>query len=94
MKSDHEAQINQQLGNRAGRGTKLLARLFHQPVISVNEVAGVIQTTYPPANELVNKFGELGYLVEVTGQKRNRFFRYQPYIDILQRDRTPASASS
>jgi cell filamentation protein, protein adenylyltransferase len=89
LKADHENQIGQKLGYRAGRGNKLLAQLFHQPVISVNEVAKIIQTTYPPANELVSKFVQMGFLVEVTGQKRNRFFRYHPYIELLQREQRP-----
>ncbi len=87
LKVEHEAVIDRRLGNRAGRGHKLLERLFHRPVISVKEVATSIGTTYPPANELVGQFVELGLLREMTGQKRNRFFRYHPYIEVLQDDR-------
>lgn len=86
LRTRHSDLIGSKLGKRSGGGHKLLARLFKQPVISVNEVARVIGTTYPPANELVEHFVSLNLLVEVTGQKRNRFFRYQPYIDILRRD--------
>jgi Fic family protein len=86
LKTVHSDLIGKKLGKRAGGGHKLLARLYQQPVISVNEVSKVIGTTYPPANELVDQFVRLKLLTEVTGQKRNRFFRYQPYIDILRRD--------
>ncbi|MCI4347343.1 MAG: Fic family protein [Thermoplasmata archaeon] len=90
LRVEHESLIDGALGKRGGAGHKLLARLFHQPVISVNDVTKVIGTTYPPANALVERFVEMRLLVEVTGQKRNRYFRYQPYIEVLQRDRSPA----
>jgi Fic family protein len=86
LKTEHAELIGSKLGKRAGGGHRLLARLYQQPVISVNEVSRVTGTTYPPANELVDQFVKLNLLTEVTGQKRNRFFRYQPYIDILRRD--------
>lgn len=86
LKTQHEELVDSNLGKRSGGGHQLLARLYRQPVISVNEVRKVIGTTYPPANELVEQFVKLQLLTEVTGQKRNRFFRYQPYIDILRRD--------
>lgn len=86
LRTQHANLIGSKLGKRSGSGHQLLATLYKQPVISVNEVSKVIGTTYPPANELVEHFVELDLLKEVTGQKRNRFFRYQPYIDILRRD--------
>ncbi len=86
LRTTHLDLIAARLGKRAGSGHRLLQRLYQQPVISVNEVAREIETTYPPANELVEQFVRLQLLTEVTGQKRNRFFRYQPYIDILRRE--------
>ena len=86
LRDNHIELIAGNLGKRAGGGQTLLRHLFRNPVISVNEVARVIGTTYPPANDIVNQFVEMGLLTEVTGQRRNRFFRYQPYIDLLRRD--------
>ena len=86
LKTKHTDLVGSKLGKRSGGGHRLLDRLYQQPVISVNEVRKVTGTTYPPANELVDQFVKLGLLVEVTHHKRNRFFRYQPYIDILRRD--------
>jgi cell filamentation protein, protein adenylyltransferase len=86
LRDAHFELIAGNLGKRAGGGHALLRQLFRQPVISVNEVAKAIGTTYPPANDLVERFVGMELLTEVTGQKRNRFFRYQPYIEILRRD--------
>ncbi|MGB6500314.1 MAG: Fic family protein [Thermoplasmata archaeon] len=89
IKSEHESLVGGELGKRSGAGLRLLGQLFHRPVITVKDVATAIGTTYPPANALVDRFVEMKLLVEVTGQKRNRFFRYQPYIDVLQLDSFP-----
>jgi Fic family protein len=86
LKTKHEELITSHLGKRSGGGHRLLGRLFQQPVISINAVAKLTGTTFPPASELVDRFVELDLLREVTGQKRNRFFRYQPYIEILRRE--------
>lgn len=94
LKNEHESLIASNLGKRAGNGHKLLAMLYHRPVMSVNRIAQVIGTTFPPANDLVERFVGMNLLIEVTGQKRNRFFRYQPYIDILQGERPPRPATS
>jgi Fic family protein len=86
LRNQHVELIERKLGKRSGSGHALLERLYRQPVITVKEVAKAIGTTYPPASDLVDRFVELDLLREVTGQKRNRFFRYQPYIDLLRRE--------
>lgn len=86
LRQRNDRWIADKLGKRAGQGHKLLVLLHRQPVVSVKQISQFTGTTYPPANALVERFVENGLLVEVTGQKRNRFFRYQPYIDILRSD--------
>jgi hypothetical protein len=55
-------------------------------LISVSDATKATGLTFPPSNALVAQLTELGLLKELTGQKRNRFFRYEPYIRLLQRD--------
>jgi Fic family protein len=90
LRTEHTALIQQTLSKRAASGRLLMEHLFHKPVLSVKEVAKIIGTTFPPANDLVEELVRIGVLKEITGQKRNRFFRYQPYIDILQKDQLVA----
>lgn len=92
LKQAHERLLEKQLGRRSGSGRKLLEHLFRRPVISVGDAAEVLGSSFPPANSLVGSFAKLGLLTELTGQRRNRFFRYQPYVDLLQRDRAPPLA--
>jgi Fic family protein len=89
LKQEHELLIERDLGRRAGSGHKLLEHLFRQPVVNVGTVASLLGSTFPPASELVKTFAKLGLLTELTGQKRNRFFRYTPYVELLQQDRVP-----
>ena len=64
-------------------GLLLLARLFQQPLVNIKVVAAVLGATFPTANRLVSSFEGLGLLEEITGQKRSRVFRYQPYLALF-----------
>lgn len=64
-------------------GLKLLSNLFQRPLVNINLVALMLDTTFPTASRLVAGFEELGLLKEITGQKRSRVFRYQPYLALF-----------
>ena len=63
--------------------TALLDWLLGHPVVSVEGVAETIGRTFANANQLVRRFEELGLLVEVTGQRRNRRYCYEPYLKMF-----------
>lgn len=86
MREQHRDLIAEKLGRAAGNGHRTLEHLFSRPIVSVNEVRGLIRTTYPAANHLVEKLAEIGIVAEVTGQARNRRFRYDPYIRLFAED--------
>ena len=65
----------------------MLEHLFEPPIVSVNEVSNLTGTTYPAANQLVERLAELGVLAEITGRVRNRRFRYDPYIALFAEER-------
>ena len=71
------------LGRAAGNGLRVLEFLYQRPVVTVADVQDLTGTTYTAANNLVSSITELGILVEATGYKRNRVFRYQPYINLF-----------
>jgi Fic family protein len=83
LREDHRSLITDRLGRAAGNGHRTLEHLFAHPIVSVNEVRGLIGTTYPAAKQLVDRLTEIGILAEVTGQARNRRFRYDPYIRLF-----------
>lgn len=61
----------------------LLDVLYKRPVITIKEAAKILEMTFPPVASLVAEFERLGLLVEITGRKRDRIFRFQPYIEQL-----------
>jgi Fic family protein len=62
---------------------KLLDLLFHVPLVNVRYIEEKLGVTYFTANKLVRQFEALGLLDEVTGGKRNRQFRYSPYLRLF-----------
>jgi Fic family protein len=64
-------------------GLKLLTTLYERPLVNVKLVSNVVGVTFPTANRLVMRFQELGLLREVTGQRRSRIFRYEPYLELF-----------
>jgi hypothetical protein len=42
-----------------------------------------LDTSFPTANAAVKVLEDLGIVTEMTGQKKNRSYSYQPYIELL-----------
>jgi Fic family protein len=61
----------------------LLELLFERPIVTVKLAQQDLGTTYAQTNDLFARFESAGILVEMTGQKRNRIWRYGPYIDLF-----------
>lgn len=79
-----EAHRGLVLEKRLGKnGLLLLSNLFQRPLVNINLVAQLLGTTFPTAGRLVAVFEELGLLREITGQKRSRLFRYEPYLALF-----------
>jgi Fic family protein len=83
LREEHRHIITESLGRGAANGFRVLQRLYERPIVSVEDVRQLTGTTFTGANQLVQKLVESGILVEVTGQKRNRRFRYAPYIRLF-----------
>ena len=83
LRETHRALITDNLGRGAGNGHRVLEYLFEHPIVSVNELCGLTGTTYPAANQMVERLADIGILVEITGRIRNRRFRYEPYVDLF-----------
>ena len=84
LREKHRELITAKFGRAAGNGHRVLEYLYDHPIISVPEIRDLIGTTYPTASSLVRRLTETGILHEMTGQTRNRKFKYQGYIDLFQ----------
>jgi Fic family protein len=65
---------------------RTLEHLFAHPIVSVHQVRALTGTTYPAANQVVERLTEIGIVAEVTGHARNRRFRYDPYVRLFAKD--------
>src|ERR1035437_4870187 len=79
LREGHQALVS----NLGANGIQLLDHLYRQPLLDVNAVARALNVTFPTANKLTAAFEELQILREVTGQRRNRIFRYSPYLSLF-----------
>ncbi|MEM7714370.1 MAG: Fic family protein [Cyanobacteria bacterium P01_A01_bin.68] len=84
MKEEHRQIVLNNMGRRSGNALTLLENLYFQPFITIEFVEKLIQLSYPNANTLVKDLCNLGLLKEITGQKRNRAFAYDPYLTVFK----------
>ena len=68
---------------QCGQRADVVGEPIWRPVISVQHASEVTGLAYPNANNLVSKFEELRLLREISGQKRNRRFAYEPYLQLF-----------
>jgi Fic family protein len=89
LRERHRATVIEQTGPN---GLLLLSELFRRPLINVSVAARVLGVTFPTANRLIGRFEELGLVLEVTGQRRSRLFRYDPYLRLFDEPEDTAEA--
>lgn len=69
---------------RLGRySLPLLDLLAEQPLMTVKYAVGCIGGTPTTIGGLLDKLTELAVIEEVTGQRRNRIYRYSRYLDLF-----------
>jgi Fic family protein len=62
---------------------RLFELLPMMPRFTVERVRQKLETSFPTANAAVKVLSELGIVTEMTGQKKNRTYSYQAYIELL-----------
>ncbi len=65
-------------------GPRFLDVLFEHPVVTRRFVETTLGCSGPTAGSLIQQFVELGMLEETTGNRRNRRYRYAPYIRVFE----------
>lgn len=83
LRERHRNIIIENFGRAAGNGLRVLERLYKTPYISIPQVRDMLEITYPPASELVQRFVDADILNEITGRERNKFYQYTSYIHLF-----------
>jgi Fic family protein len=70
--------------NSSLTAVRLLELLPRHPVVTVAGSIRMLETTKPTASKAVGLLESLGILKETTGRKRDRAYKYAPYLDLLR----------
>jgi Fic family protein len=74
-------------------GLRLLDLLYMRPLVDVNLISNELGVSFATANKLVQQLDDLGFLEEVTGRRRDRIFRFAPYLALFEgEDDAPVTA--
>jgi Fic family protein len=68
---------------RQDNAQTLMRHLYAQPVVDVKWVTGITGAATNTAAALIDDMVSFGVLREMTGQRRNRLFVFQDYLDIF-----------
>jgi Fic family protein len=71
------------LGKKSPRAKVLLNHLYKSPTVTAAEVESVLGVTPATANAFIQDFVKLGILIETTGGRRNRVFKFQEYLKLF-----------
>ena len=83
LREETRQLVTTELGSMTG-AFQLLEILFAQPAITANLAKDQLGISFAQANKLLGRFEDLGLLVESTGQRRNRRFRFEPYLALFR----------
>ena len=64
---------------------RLFEMLPMMPRFTIERVRRELETSFPTATAAVKALDDLGIVVEMTGQKKNRIYSYQSYVELLSR---------
>lgn len=82
LRSEVEKKITT-LGKKQVLAMEFLQYLYSNPMVDGSDVAK-LKINISTALRLVDDFVKLKILVEITGQKRNRIFAFEPYIKLFR----------
>ncbi len=86
LRSLHRRMIVADFGRAVPQALRLVDALCASPMVDIRGVMDWVGVTFPAANDLVRRLQHAGLLVEVTGNARNRRFRYAPFVRIFLDD--------
>jgi Fic family protein len=85
LKEQIERQAIPHLSTRKQPNAQALMRLlYQQPIVDVKHVASALKLNTNTTNSLVADFVQHGILREITGQRRNRLFAFDQYLQIFK----------
>ena len=84
-----DAQRSQAMGRGAANAQRVLGALRSRPLCSLRQLCQDAGMTFPTASKSMQALVSLGIARELTGQRRNRVFVYDDYLNILNEGGEP-----
>jgi len=82
LREDHRTLV--QRCGLGDNGQRLLELLFERPLLNINMVVGRLGVVNHTARRLVEVLEREGLLHEITGNRRNRVYRYDVYVALFK----------
>lgn len=73
----------QSLGRASGSALRVHQALMRRPLESIQSLARETHLTVPTVTAALQTLQNIGIVGELTGRKRNRYFSYKKYLDIM-----------
>lgn len=71
-------------GSVSPAALRLFEQLPRQPIVTIATVMRLLGTTKPTAGRAVEVLARAGVLAETTGRRRDRWFAYRAYLEVLR----------
>ncbi|MCY4665554.1 MAG: Fic family protein [Acidimicrobiaceae bacterium] len=71
-------------------GWPLLDLLAEWPIMTIKRASNSLGANPTTVGRLLDQMAAAGIVAEITGQRRNRVYRYSPFLDVLVDDSEPA----
>jgi len=85
LREAHRDQIQEAM---SPHGLRLLDLLFRRPLVNIALVEERLKLSFVTVAKLMDGLVDLGIVEEITGARRNRVYRYSPYLALFA-DQTP-----
>ena len=79
----HDTERAQGVGRSSANVLRVLDTLRQRPLSSLRHLAASAGISFPTASKAMLMLVEIGIARELTGQRRNRVFVYDAYLNIL-----------
>jgi Fic family protein len=80
---DEDAQCIKHGQRQVAVTLRMLDAFRHRPLLTISRASDVLDISFPTASKIIDRMIDLGILRELTGQRRNRIFVYDAYLNIL-----------
>jgi len=76
-------RISQENGRGANSMLRILDGFSHRPIETIKGISAATDLSYPSIGNALKRLEKMGIVHEITGRQRNRLFRYEAYMEIL-----------